>query len=101
MNPTVDLSAAIWVKSSYSNGDGGQCVEWAPGAVVGLVPVRDSKDPEGPALIFSSVAWSAFVDAVRAGGVSDRLSGFRARRPPAERSSVGLVGAPVRISVWP
>ncbi|MET8540922.1 DUF397 domain-containing protein [Kitasatospora sp. NPDC004799] len=33
----------------------------------GAVPVRDSKDPHGPALVFSSSSWSAFIDAVRTG----------------------------------
>ncbi len=58
-----------WVKSSYSNGDGGNCIEWAPTAAVttGVVPVRDSKDPAGPALFFPSDAFASFVRAVRAG----------------------------------
>jgi hypothetical protein len=59
-----DLSAARWVKSSYSGGNGGQCVEVAPG-FDGVMPVRDSKDPEGPALTFTADAWRAFVTAVR------------------------------------
>ncbi|KRV47145.1 toxin-antitoxin system toxin subunit [Wenjunlia vitaminophila] len=68
MNSRIDLSDAEWVKSTHSNGGGGGCVEWAPAhAASGLVPVRDSKDPEGPALVFPAVAWSAFVDAVRRG----------------------------------
>ncbi|MFF2079881.1 DUF397 domain-containing protein [Kitasatospora sp. NPDC058162] len=33
----------------------------------GAVPVRDSKDPNGPALVFSASAWAAFVAAVREG----------------------------------
>jgi hypothetical protein len=61
----TDLTNAIWHKSSHSNEDGGDCVE------VALTPrpvaVRDSKDPEGPALFFSPDAWSAFVTAVNAG----------------------------------
>jgi hypothetical protein len=67
---TVDLTQAHWVKSSYSNGGGGSCVEWAPSyAASGVVPVRDSKVPEGPALVFPVGAWRAFVDTVRGGGV--------------------------------
>ncbi|MER7765633.1 DUF397 domain-containing protein [Kitasatospora sp. NPDC096140] len=54
-----------WRKSTYS-GSGGQCVEVADG-FAGLVPVRDSKDPSGPALAFSSSAWQSFVTAVRTG----------------------------------
>jgi hypothetical protein len=60
-----DLSGAAWRKSSYSNGDGGNCIEVADG-FAGVVPVRDSKDPQGPALAFSADAWAAFVGAVRA-----------------------------------
>ncbi|WP_406204731.1 DUF397 domain-containing protein [Kitasatospora sp. NBC_01560] len=63
MNP--DLSGAAWVKSSYSN-NGGQCVEASP-SFPGLIPVRDSKDPEGPALVFPADAWRAFVAGVRDG----------------------------------
>ncbi|WP_078594144.1 DUF397 domain-containing protein [Streptomyces sp. NRRL S-920] len=55
-----DLSAARWRKSSYSGGDSGECVEVADG-VPGVVPVRDSKAPEGPALIIGAPAWQAFV----------------------------------------
>ncbi|WP_336049271.1 DUF397 domain-containing protein [Streptomyces sp. CA2R101] len=62
---TVDLSAACWRKSSYSNGDGGECLEVADD-FPGLVPVRDSKAPEGPALIVRAGAWSRFVTAVKA-----------------------------------
>jgi len=60
-----DLSAARWRKSSYSDGGGGSCVEVADG-FPGVQPVRDSKDPEGPALVFTSEAWSAFIGDVKA-----------------------------------
>ncbi|MFE2230328.1 DUF397 domain-containing protein [Streptomyces kronopolitis] len=63
-NSHVDLSTAAWRKSSYSNGDGGDCVEVADD-LPGVVPVRDSKDPHGPALIFPVAAWSSFVSAVK------------------------------------
>ena len=58
-----------WIKSSYSNGDGGDCVEWSPSSVVNsaAVPVRDSKDPEGPVLFFGVAAWNGFVAGVKAG----------------------------------
>ncbi|MER7671103.1 DUF397 domain-containing protein [Kitasatospora sp. NPDC096128] len=56
-----------WFKSSYSS-NGGNCVEVAGNLVAsGAVPVRDSKDPEGPSLVFPADAWSAFVSAVRSG----------------------------------
>ncbi|MFE4977989.1 DUF397 domain-containing protein [Kitasatospora sp. NPDC056651] len=65
MADRVDLSDAAWFKSSYSN-NGGSCVEVAPD-FPSLAPVRDSKDPDGPALIFPSEAWSSFLAAVRNG----------------------------------
>ncbi|MEU7103468.1 DUF397 domain-containing protein [Streptomyces stramineus] len=55
------------MKSSYSEGNGGECVEWAPAfAPSGVVPVRDSKNPAGPALLLSPSAWSTFVTHVKA-----------------------------------
>ncbi|MFE2411572.1 DUF397 domain-containing protein [Kitasatospora sp. NPDC059408] len=54
-----------WFKSSYSS-NGGDCIEVAANSVH-TVPVRDSKDPQGPVLAFPVEAWSAFVVAVRAG----------------------------------
>jgi hypothetical protein len=63
---TPELSAAAWRKSSYSNQDGGECVEVADN-FPGLTPVRDSKDPDGPALVFASGAWLSFVRGVKAG----------------------------------
>jgi hypothetical protein len=62
----IDLSAALWRKSSYSNGSGGDCVEVADG-VAGIVPVRDSKSPEGPVVIVGARAWSAFIRLVTHG----------------------------------
>lgn len=65
---TTDLSDAQWIKSSHSNGDGGACVEWAPStAATGAIPVRDSKCPGGPALVFAAAGWAAFVTAVKDG----------------------------------
>ena len=63
----TDLTTAPWRKSSYSGDNGGNCIEAAPGFIPGAVPVRDSKDPHGPALIFGTDAFSAFVTAVKAG----------------------------------
>ncbi|WP_459247239.1 DUF397 domain-containing protein [Streptomyces youssoufiensis] len=56
----------MWRKSSYSGSNGGECIEVAPG-FPGVVPVRDSKDPQGPALTFSTTAWNTFVAGVKAG----------------------------------
>ena len=53
------MSELAWFKSSYSGGGGGNCIEVATD--VATVHVRDSKDPEGPALAFSDDAWASFV----------------------------------------
>jgi hypothetical protein len=60
-------TSLVWIKSTYSGGEGGNCIEWAPtyASANGLVPVRDSKTPEGPSLGFTPDAWTAFVGAVR------------------------------------
>lgn len=54
-----------WRKSSYSGSEGGSCVEIRDNHPAG-VPVRDSKDPNGPALVFPEAAWSSFISAVKA-----------------------------------
>ncbi|MEV7774543.1 DUF397 domain-containing protein [Kitasatospora sp. NPDC086791] len=64
-----DLTTASWVKSTYSQ-QGGDCLEVAPG-FPGVMPVRDSKDPDGPALVFPAAAWESFVAAVRSGEFGD------------------------------
>ncbi|WP_329130175.1 DUF397 domain-containing protein [Streptomyces sp. NBC_01476] len=57
-----------WFKSSYSN-NGGNCIEVAANltASCGVVPVRDSKNPRGPVLVFPAEAFSSFVAAVAQG----------------------------------
>ncbi|MFF3716127.1 DUF397 domain-containing protein [Streptomyces prasinus] len=66
---SLDLNAAVWRRSSYSNQDGGECVEVcdAFAAFAAVVPVRDSKFPHGPVLVFPAVGWASFVTAVRDG----------------------------------
>ncbi|MFK4693541.1 DUF397 domain-containing protein [Streptomyces pristinaespiralis] len=54
---TVPESA--WFKSSYSSGEGGECVEVA--AASAAVLVRDSKQPAGAGLAFGPEAWAGFV----------------------------------------
>ncbi|MCO1598343.1 DUF397 domain-containing protein [Micromonospora sp. RHAY321] len=58
----MDLTHAIWRKASRSNSNGGACVEVADN-LPGVVAVRDSKDPAGPALTFTPASWRAFVAA--------------------------------------
>ncbi|MFI9309147.1 DUF397 domain-containing protein [Streptomyces triculaminicus] len=84
MRSTLDISRAVWAKSSYSGGDGGnclevaawvkssysagnegQCLEFAPHHPTGVVPVRDSKDTGRTALAFGAPAWARFVASVK------------------------------------
>ncbi|WP_348533306.1 DUF397 domain-containing protein [Kitasatospora sp. MAA4] len=58
------MTRARWRKSSYSNPDGGDCIE-VDDANPGRV--RDSKDPDGPGLGFTPATWQVFVAGVRAG----------------------------------
>ncbi|WP_329572259.1 DUF397 domain-containing protein [Kitasatospora sp. NBC_01266] len=57
------MNHVAWRKSTFS-GNQGNCVEVADG-FPGAVPVRDSKDPHGPALVFRANAWQAFVTSVQ------------------------------------
>ncbi|MFE1088744.1 DUF397 domain-containing protein [Streptomyces albidoflavus] len=66
----VSMIDPEWIKSTYSNGSGGDCLEWARGHAVatGLVPVRDSKDTSLPGFTVSGSAWSTFVGSLKAQG---------------------------------
>jgi hypothetical protein len=59
---------AAWSKSSNRTPDGGACLEVADGFGA-LVPVRDSKTPHGPVLLFPANRWADFVCAVGGGGM--------------------------------
>ncbi|MER5217437.1 DUF397 domain-containing protein [Streptomyces sp. NPDC002838] len=60
MNRNPDLTTAVWRKSSYSDGGGTNCVEVADG-YAGLMPVRDSKAPDGGMIVFGATAWTSFL----------------------------------------
>jgi len=64
----VKTESPRWFKSSYSS-NGGNCIEVAVNFVAsqGIVPVRDSKDVDGPVLDVRTAAFSAFVAGVQAG----------------------------------
>ncbi|MBF6236801.1 DUF397 domain-containing protein [Nocardia otitidiscaviarum] len=66
----VDLSDARWFKSSYSGGSQ-DCVEIAHLAA-GVVGVRDSKNPTGPALVFTLGEWDAFTAGIVGGEFDHR-----------------------------
>jgi hypothetical protein len=53
------LPEDAWRKSTYSGQNSGQCLEVVDGLPV--VPVRDSKDKDGAALVFGADAWASFV----------------------------------------
>ncbi|NED14682.1 DUF397 domain-containing protein [Streptomyces sp. SID9124] len=64
MTHSPELSSARWRRSSYSNTNGGECVEISDD-FPGLVPVRDSKNPQGPALVVNAAAWGEFVSSLK------------------------------------
>ncbi|MFB6438271.1 DUF397 domain-containing protein [Streptomyces sp. NPDC056411] len=66
MSSTSQQGRNAWRKSSYSDGGDNNCLEVADG-FLGAVPVRDSKDPDGPSLLIPAVAWSMFVESVKSG----------------------------------
>jgi hypothetical protein len=59
-----DLPLAVWRKSTRSSGSGQNCVEVST-HVPGRVAVRDSKDPQGPALVLTHGQWRALLAAAR------------------------------------
>jgi uncharacterized protein DUF397 len=64
MRTASELSKAKWLKSSYSNGQGGDCVQVAPGFA--RIPIRDSKDPDVGHLTIAPASWSALLKSLRA-----------------------------------
>lgn len=67
-----DLSRATWRKSSYSNGTGGSCLEItmlnaSASSSRHSIAVRDSKDPNGPVLAFTTAEWGGLTSRIKAG----------------------------------
>ncbi|NJP65415.1 DUF397 domain-containing protein [Streptomyces spiramenti] len=60
---------ANWRKSTYSENGAGGCIEVSDGHTA-TVPVRDSKAPTGPAIVFTAREWSTFVSAVKANEIT-------------------------------
>ncbi|MCX5412242.1 DUF397 domain-containing protein [Streptomyces sp. NBC_00059] len=58
-----------WRSSSASQNNGGECVEWHPSyaSSTGVVPIRDSKVPNGPVLMVSRAAFVGLVDLAKLG----------------------------------
>ncbi|MGQ4516417.1 DUF397 domain-containing protein [Streptomyces sp. DW26H14] len=88
----MNVREATWMKSSYSNGNGGDCVEWAPAVAAsdGVVPVRDSKAPGTGVLVFPRGSWTRFVAATGEGGFPGRanpaMTGHASEPGTGERS---------------
>jgi hypothetical protein len=59
------VEVATWRKSSYSGGYSSECVE--VGEAGYAIAVRDSKDPDGPSLLVSPIAWAAFAGKIKSG----------------------------------
>lgn len=73
----MTIEKLTWFKSSYSDGEGGQCLEVA--VTPGTIHVRDSKHPTAPHLTLSPTAWSAFLATTPCGPAGRRAPGFRSR----------------------
>lgn len=67
MSSMPDPQPMRWVKSTYSGGDGGQCIEWAPdhARATGEFLVRDSKAPDGPHLTLTREGFTSLVEFVK------------------------------------
>lgn len=65
MQHTPELNPTTWRRSSYSNANGGNCVEVSED-FPGIVPVRDSKTPHGPVIVVPTAVWDTFVDSLKA-----------------------------------
>ncbi|MFC0547391.1 DUF397 domain-containing protein [Kutzneria chonburiensis] len=57
------MATQRWRKSSYSNGNGGNCVELS--TQPHTTAVRDSKNPEGDVLLFPAKAFAAFLTSIK------------------------------------
>ena len=55
------VEVGVWRKASYSGDDGGGCIE-VGATTASQVAVRDSKDPDGPALTFTAPTWREFIN---------------------------------------
>lgn len=63
-----ERASLVWRKAQLSTTNG-SCVEAA--SVVGKIALRDSKDPNGPVLVYTPAEWDAFLDGARKGEFDD------------------------------
>ncbi|OKJ72304.1 DUF397 domain-containing protein [Streptomyces sp. CB02460] len=66
MHTRADDLEVSWFRSSYSNDQGGACVEGGR-MRSGLMAIRDSKVPRGAAVVFPATSWSQFINGVSEG----------------------------------
>jgi hypothetical protein len=61
------VSDGDWQSSTYSQNNGGECIQWAPdyGRAHQVVPVRDSKNPAGPVLMLPAEGWAGLIEFAR------------------------------------
>lgn len=62
----AERKSLAWLKAEYSTANG-QCVEIASTIDKSKIAIRDSKDPDGPVLVYTSIEFSAFLDGARKG----------------------------------
>jgi Domain of unknown function (DUF397) len=62
----AELKSLAWLKAQYSTANG-QCIEIASTTNKDKVAIRDSKDPDGPILVYTPIEFSAFLDGARNG----------------------------------
>lgn len=65
----MDLKHAQWRKSTRSAGNEGECVEVSTN-LHDIVAIRDSKNPTGPALVFSRAEWVTFLRDIKTGRIT-------------------------------
>ncbi|NEA20197.1 DUF397 domain-containing protein [Streptomyces halstedii] len=65
---TTVAPEGAWFKSTYSDGTGNNCVEAAD--LAPQIAVRDSKDKQGPALVFPCDSWNSFVSSLSQGEIA-------------------------------
>ena len=80
----IDLCGAVWRKSARSSSEGQNCVE-VTASLPGIIAVRDSAHPAGPALVVTPRNWTVFIRAVQAGTFARLILGAGPRRGAMQR----------------
>jgi Domain of unknown function (DUF397) len=78
--PASDLAGARWCKSSHSSPQG-NCVEFT-GLPGGQIAMRNSRHPDGPALIFTEGQLRDLIDTLKSGDFDHLMTHTDEGRPP-------------------